>query len=1206
MYGTLLCLMLRHNSQECTRFRQSRIPQSLYTITEVLVSSDVMATPFNIVHEDRSRLKEFSLMTTFTELAAALRYSSEPESQLAMLHSGVESDISTILDLLQRFRGAIWRQLLLLYTLMDVLKVGGSTVAALWKSCQGYERLVALFSSLDLTADSASHERVFRIMDLVLELLNVTLDSQHGNDDNVEYFRSIDGYATIASCIITSGVMKTTKRKALLQRILDLIASGVSQTEIRNGDAVQIVFRLLPTVSDSDAIDTMTKLISMLEIVNDGSSISKKERTIRLVRAGVFQWMDDPDLILKLKNAEDPLNPYLVKWLTTIVLEEDLSIPHLHDVLKLVGKAMPKLLSNLCCCKETSEDTTSTEIPETGLLLLQNLLRNPAIRNIYVGKPQGSGQTGRYVHIVNSTERVWPPSSGYSFSCWLRFPALPARDDSKSPTSKTTTSLARLTVSVPLCEGNLTLTPDDDQEERMSVYGVLVGTTLTLFTSKEASAHHENATGELNVASIARKGPLEWSFVSDTRVILASCTDADTMEMWWRAMEQCNSARMPAGQSLSTNTLLTSFGVLSDGDPGVNKPVEDPQSGSEEGSACIVSIYSLEASGCFIRAFFEHSTGFLRFHTGTVNSGPSMNPNPKRTSVVFDAVAIENLRPAATSNGGNSNDVCASHIEQTEHKRDWHHFAFTHRKSVVGSSLITVYIDGQEIATKKLNYPSAPAVGSFQAFVGSDAQVCSPHSALSWKIGPAWFTDEVIPSGTIAGIFSLGPTFSHQFSGHSYRSDVRELIPEFFYLPEFLYNANNCVFGTTQSGEEVWHVILPTWAHGDPREFVRLNRRALESKYVSEHLHEWIDLVFGAKQTGQAAVNAQNVFMNFTYEGTVDIEQITDPVMRAATLAQIENFGQTPSRLFSSPHPQRKVPTLIPTSATEASSMNSSAGHQYDGMTLSTIESYVKWHTPLAPALVAIGKDYVFMKKHSAISVQVNGTAIGDVKFVHDKMQCQGVGCSFMPPRYAKYLDWGNNSGVMKLRVHQQHPGSGRYREANKILAVVEGAHHGGINSASVSDDGALLVTGGEDAVVNLIECSKDSDGRRVFKQAAKFVGHNDAVVCVAINKEFNLIASSSADRSVLLWDLRTRALLQELAGHAATVSHVSINSANGNVLTTTSSEIRLWSINGDLLAASSSSTFGLQAIVSGFRRKYALGFILTLVLVVMCDLDAL
>ena len=44
------------------------------------------------------------------------------------------------------------------------------------------------------------------------------------------------------------------------------------------------------------------------------------------------------------------------------------------------------------------------------------------------------------------------------------------------------------------------------------------------------------------------------------------------------------------------------------------------------------------------------------------------------------------------------------------------------------------------------------------------------------------------------------------------------------------------------------HVKLPPWAKGDPYEFVRVQRHALESDYVSSRLHEWIDLIFGFKQ----------------------------------------------------------------------------------------------------------------------------------------------------------------------------------------------------------------------------------------------------------------------------------------------------------------------------------------------------------------------
>lgn len=331
--------------------------------------------------------------------------------------------------------------------------------------------------------------------------------------------------------------------------------------------------------------------------------------------------------------------------------------------------------------------------------------------------------------------------------------------------------------------------------------------------------------------------------------------------------------------------------------------------------------------------------------------------------------------------------------------------------------------------------------------------------------------------------------------------DVRELIPEFFFLPEFLYNANSFDFGTTQGGEVVSHIRLPPWAHGDPREFIRIHRRALESKYVSENLHNWIDLVFGAKQTGQAALEAQNVFMHFTYEGTVDLDQIDDPVMRNAMLAQIEYFGQTPSRIFSSPHPPRKVPTLVSPSMGAGSSGTSTmvnavgSSHQYEGNTINSIEAYVKWHIPLAPALVSIGKDYVFLKKQTTMKILEE--PVGDVRLVNDKLQCRGLGCCFLPPGLTKYIDWVSLDGTIKFRIHQS---STRYREVNKVIGVVEGAHFNSVKCATFSEDGVVLVTGGDDATVNVLECMK-INGQRVFKQLVKLVGHEDSVVSVAINK---------------------------------------------------------------------------------------------------------
>ncbi|XP_061638780.1 neurobeachin isoform X3 [Phyllopteryx taeniolatus] len=135
-------------------------------------------------------------------------------------------------------------------------------------------------------------------------------------------------------------------------------------------------------------------------------------------------------------------------------------------------------------------------------------------------------------------------------------------------------------------------------------------------------------------------------------------------------------------------------------------------------------------------------------------------------------------------------------------------------------------------------------------------------------------------------------------------SDVNELIPEFFYLPEMLVNANGYHLGMREDRAMVADVDLPVWAK-TPEDFVRINRMALESEFVSCQLHQWIDLIFGYKQRGPEAVRALNVFHHLTYEGGVSLDAIADPLTREATEAQIRSFGQTPSHLLIEPHPPR-------------------------------------------------------------------------------------------------------------------------------------------------------------------------------------------------------------------------------------------------------------------------------------------------------------
>lgn len=131
--------------------------------------------------------------------------------------------------------------------------------------------------------------------------------------------------------------------------------------------------------------------------------------------------------------------------------------------------------------------------------------------------------------------------------------------------------------------------------------------------------------------------------------------------------------------------------------------------------------------------------------------------------------------------------------------------------------------------------------------------------------------------------------------------DVKELIPQFYSMPQVLENINSENLGTTQNQVNISEFQLPKWAknHWD---FIRKHRKCLESNYVSSNIHKWIDLVFGYQQKGKAAEEAFNVFSQVTYDDIFtkvryeDCKHIDD---------QIYHFGQTPVMLFTSPHGKR-------------------------------------------------------------------------------------------------------------------------------------------------------------------------------------------------------------------------------------------------------------------------------------------------------------
>lgn len=74
---------------------------------------------------------------------------------------------------------------------------------------------------------------------------------------------------------------------------------------------------------------------------------------------------------------------------------------------------------------------------------------------------------------------------------------------------------------------------------------------------------------------------------------------------------------------------------------------------------------------------------------------------------------------------------------------------------------------------------------------------------------------------------------------------------------------------------------------------------------------------------------------------------------------------------------------------------------------------------------------------------------------------------SLIPGRFNKYVAWGYPDHSLRVMV-MTSSGHSTDRYTDEVYAVHESLHDGQISCAFVTDDGQLLITGGEDAVVSI------------------------------------------------------------------------------------------------------------------------------------------
>ncbi|XP_056618979.1 LOW QUALITY PROTEIN: neurobeachin-like protein 2 [Triplophysa dalaica] len=351
-------------------------------------------------------------------------------------------------------------------------------------------------------------------------------------------------------------------------------------------------------------------------------------------------------------------------------------------------------------------------------------------------------------------------------------------------------------------------------------------------------------------------------------------------------------------------------------------------------------------------------------------------------------------------------------------------------------------------------------------------------------------------------------------------ADVKELIPEFFYFPEFLQNLNGFDLGSLQmNNETVNNVVLPAWA-SSPEDFIRKHRKALESEHVSAHLHEWIDLIFGYKQRGPDAVEALNVFYYCTYEGAVDLDAIANETERKALEGIISNFGQTPCQLLKEPHPTRMS---AENAFRRQSRLDMLPPNLFDQLNkLRSFKEVVSDGLPLVQAVVPRNQTRSFIIPGSDILVTVNANGmIGTHSWLpYDK-------------NIANYFTFTKDSTMNNPKTQRflSGPFSPGVEIGSQVLVM--------------SSDGRLLFSGGH------WDCSL----RVTMLGKAKLVGricrHIDVVTCLALDLCGIHLISGSRDTTCMIWQVLQQGgfssglsprPVQVLCGHDQEVTCVAIS----------------------------------------------------------------
>ena len=381
----------------------------------------------------------------------------------------------------------------------------------------------------------------------------------------------------------------------------------------------------------------------------------------------------------------------------------------------------------------------------------------------------------------------------------------------------------------------------------------------------------------------------------------------------------------------------------------------------------------------------------------------------------------------------------------------------------------------------------------------------------------------------------------------STQNDFRELIPEFYATPEFLINSDKFDLGYRseitpvnesnlnneeasdnkdsnevnnssnvsirrlsvsekkdnikyfrekggglfmEKQEKVDDVELPPWATSAAA-YVAINRIALESPYVSAHLHEWIDLIFGSKQRSE---KDNNLFHPYSYFSTLK----KYPELKENIQQHAANLGVTPIQLFLYPHKPRKVlpkeHKLTSLSQLFFTSHNiSSLNSQVLKISSSISKIYALFENGTFGSYEMNDKNQLSQQYSSLCQPAANQRLPQDRIFIDSKAQF----VILSPP-------WSHGF----IKIHKSSIFQPREPHSTAVTAIAY--------------DSQFCVTGGGDS--SLIVWDLENEIMQCY-----IVAHKESIKCVAISRVLELVVSCDIGGNVIFSHMKNGTFLRKM-----------------------------------------------------------------------------